>query len=224
MAALPNVPGVIKVTMKWSSSADADVLCRFFMSYTGTAPTSTQLNTFSASVGTAYSTNMASLANTDVTLDNCYAIDLTSATAGTGQATTVVAGTLGGGALSAGTAALVNLSVARRYRGGKPRLYFPFGSSTTLATGTAWTGTFVTNVNAGYAAFITAVKAAVWTGGTLTNQVNISYYHGFTVVTNPTTGRARNVPTLRAGGPVPDVISGGTLNVKPASQRRRNLH
>jgi hypothetical protein len=51
--------------------------------------------------------------------------------------------------------------------------------------------------------------------------VNVSYYNGFTVVTNPTTGRARNVPTLR-GTPVVDTVTGIVARVQVGSQRRRN--
>lgn len=58
----------------------------------------------------------------------------------------------------------------------------------------------------------------------LINQVNVSYYEGFEVVTDPVTGRSRNVPQLRPGGPVVDKITGFSINPKLGSQRLRNLH
>ena len=55
-------------------------------------------------------------------------------------------------------------------------------------------------------------------------QVNISFYEGFTVVTDARTGRSRNVSQRRPDGPTVDVITGFSINPKLGSQRRRNLH
>ena len=56
------------------------------------------------------------------------------------------------------------------------------------------------------------------------DQVNVSYYEGFEVVTDLRTGRSRDVPQLRPGGPAVDKITGFSINPKLGSQRRRNLH
>ncbi|MGO9750265.1 MAG: hypothetical protein ACLP8S_05560 [Solirubrobacteraceae bacterium] len=58
----------------------------------------------------------------------------------------------------------------------------------------------------------------------LIGQVNVSYYEGFQVVTDPLTGRSRNVSQLRSEGPVVDRITGFSINPKLGSQRGRNLH
>jgi hypothetical protein len=60
-------------------------------------------------------------------------------------------------------------------------------------------------------------------------QVNVSYYEGFRVVTDPVTGRSRNVSQLRSEGPEVDRITGfsihsssaanGGATCTPASQR-----
>jgi hypothetical protein len=53
--------------------------------------------------------------------------------------------------------------------------------------------------------------------------VSVSYYEGFTSVTNPITGRTKDVSKLRTGGPVVDVVSAIIVANGPKSQRRRNL-
>ncbi len=58
----------------------------------------------------------------------------------------------------------------------------------------------------------------------LLGQVNVSYYEGFKVVTDPLTGRSRNVSQLRPEGPAVDRITSFSINPKLGSQRRRNLH
>jgi hypothetical protein len=111
-------------------------------------------------------------------------------------------------------------TIQRRYRGGHPRGYWPFGVTTDLQNDVDWTAAFVTACNTGFSTFFTALFAAGWTGaGTLT-QVNVSYYDGFTVVVSPTTGRARNVPTLRVS-PVQDTILIVACKVSIGTQRRR---
>jgi hypothetical protein len=50
----------------------------------------------------------------------------------------------------------------------------------------------------------------------------VSYFLGFTVVTNPVTHRARNVPTARAV-PLVEPVTSVVGSAKVASQRRRNL-
>jgi hypothetical protein len=52
-------------------------------------------------------------------------------------------------------------------------------------------------------------------------HVNVSYYEGFTVVIDPITGRARNVPKLRSSGPLVDGVVGIVINPELGTQRRR---
>ncbi|MBA0087123.1 MAG: hypothetical protein HRJ53_19235 [Acidobacteria bacterium Pan2503] len=122
--------------------------------------------------------------------------------------------------MTANDCALVNLHIARRYRGGKPRQYWPFGVITDLNNTKNWNTSFQTAVNNAMIALNSAAIAMAWTGGNIAAPVNVSYYHGFTVVTNPITGRARNVPKLKATPDV-DTITGQSCNQRVATQRRR---
>lgn len=220
MPALPSVPDVLRIQFKWTSSSDVDVLCRLYWQYSGTAPTNGQLATMASTLAGNMNTVYGSYWHSDVTLTECIITDLSSPTAATGSATVSHAGTLTGTELPANTALLINFQVARRYRGGKPRLYLPLGSSSEMLTTQTWSTTFTTNVLSQYGTVQTDIANAIAVWGSSVSQVNVSYYKGFTVFTEPS-GRARNIPTLRAGGPVVDTVTGYSVNPKFGSQRRR---
>lgn len=221
MPPLPHVSGVIRVSLVGLYGSTGEAVTRFFIQYSGTAPTQAQINTFAAAVGTAWSTNLKSLSGGNYELLHVEAADLSSATSPIGLATVNIGGTRTGSPLAAATSLVAAYQIARRYRGGHPRGYWPFGVSADLTTSQQWADTFVSSCNTNLAAFFTAVIAAGWTGaGTLTH-VNVSYFSGFHVVTNPVTGRARNVPTLRSS-PLVDAVTNVVGRSAPGSQRRRN--
>jgi hypothetical protein len=64
------------------------------------------------------------------------------------------------------------------------------------------------------------VQAAGWAGAGTLSHVSLSYFSGFTVITSPTTGRARNVPTVRSSPLIDPVV---TLKTQTSigTQRRR---
>ena len=221
MPALPNVANVLRVTLKHSSAADVDVESRFFFKYTGTAPTSAQLGTFASSINTSWGTNVKALATSSITLVETTVTDLTSPSSGQGVSASGTAGTRSGAALPLSNAVLNNLVIARRYRGGKPRQYLPYGSVTDLATTQSWTTSFQTAFNTGWGNFITAIQGLTWSSGSIVGPVNVSYYDGFTSVQNPVTLRWRNIPTLRVT-PVVDTVLTYAMSLTLATQRKRN--
>jgi len=198
-------------------------ITRFFIHYTGTAPTAADLATFDAAIVTAYGTNLKSLQDTGGLLIQVHSVDLDSVTGAVDVTGASVGGTRTGGVLGASTALVDSYRVARHYRGGHPRGYWPFGTQTDLNDRNTWKSTLLSAADTGFAAFFTAVLAAGWgAAGTLT-QVNVSYYSGFHVVTSPTTGRARNVPTLR-GTPLIDTVTARKAQSSVGSQRRRDAY
>lgn len=221
MPALPSVPQVLRIAVRAALGEDIDVLNRLFMHYSGTAPTDSELVTFSNAVKSSFESRLLlhlidSMFSQDVKTE-----DLTSSTAAVGTSTT---GPVAGGGsvapLGAGTALVVSFEIPRRYRGGHPRAYIAGVPSTNLTTEQRWdpafTGPFLTD----WEAFIADIVAAGWSGaGTLTH-VNISYFEGFTNFTFPS-GRTRPIPTRRVT-PLVDTVSGYRINPKAASQRRRN--
>lgn len=222
MPALPAVPRTLRVNLFFNVGGDLFAQCRIFIQYTGTAPTAPQAAGFATSVRANWNTNFASLYGPGVSLTSVGIIDLNTATGAVGFDNTAVAGTRAGHPNANQVCTQYNFVIARRYRGGKPKIFIPGGMAEDITTGNVWTPAFISSVNAAYAAFLTAILGAGWTGaGTLT-QVNVSYYQGFTVVTSPTTGRARNRPTPR-GTPLTDAITNSGVEDTPGIQRRRSL-
>jgi hypothetical protein len=221
MPALPPAASVVKIAMKCTSGSDLDMVNRVFMQYSGTAPTVAQLNTFAAAVAAAWASELSAAYTTEKTLVAVTVEDLTSSTAAVGAWAGANAGVLGGGDLPLGVCVMLNFAIARRYRGGKPRSYFSWGSQADLSGDQTWLGSALTAFLGYYNTFITQVKAAPWAGATITDQVNVSYYEGFTNFTGPT-GRDRARSTPRAGAAVVDAITAVSANPRYASQRRRN--
>lgn len=225
MPPLPDVPNVLRIQLKWTYQNDTDVICRIYMAYTGTAPTAAQLSTMATTIGGNWSTIFVAYTSNEVTLTEVEITDLTSPTSAVGTAAVSHAGSASTAPLAAGTAALMNFSVSRRYRGGKPRVYLPLGVAADLLDASAWSTGFVSYLTSNWPTWIADIVTAGAVWGTVTDQVSVSYYEGFTNFTGPT-GRTRARSTVRTTPPpIPvDVVTSASCNAKPGSQRRRNLH
>jgi hypothetical protein len=211
---------VLRIHLKHTLNADLDVLSRFYLLYTGTAPSDSGLVTFAGSVAALWNTNIAPLCHSAVVLVEVDVVDLTTPTSSAGAASVSHAGTRTGGQLPAGTAALINMTIARRYRGGKPRVYLPLGTDTDVGTGQHWVSGSVTAFTTGWDNLIAGAIAAPPSGTSFAGQVSVSYYKGFSSVQNPVTLRWRNIPTPRAT-PVVDGVVLNSCNLAYGSQRRR---
>jgi hypothetical protein len=153
-------------------------------------------------------------------LTGVQVLDLSTATGGVGEHFQATAGTSSSGIPTAATCTLINYVIARRYRGGKPRSYFPFGGPGDQATRQTWSATYTTSVTSLLSTYFNSVINQTAGSTTITAHVNVSYYSGFTVVTNPITGRAKNVSKVRTT-PLVDNIQSWSVQVHPSSQRRR---
>jgi hypothetical protein len=219
MPELPSPGAVLRVEFNTGANATNPAGSRFFLSYSGGAPSSGDLSSLASDVSSTWGTHIAPLVNSDESLHAVTITDLSSDTGAIGEWTGTVAGSRSGGELIASAAACVNHAIARRYRGGRPRTYLRCGTTAELVGTNEWATSFITAVNTGWAAWIAAVLAESGVGITLENIVNVSWYKGNTVFTTPT-GRARNIPTLR-GTPVVDNVTGSSTATKIGSQRRR---
>lgn len=221
MPALPSVSKVLKTIIKYSSSEAAqDILNILFLAYAGTAPTDAQLVTLAGDILTLIGSDLVTmypsvLSNNEVSLE-----DLSSDTAATGFNTGTNTGTRSGAPLGAGTALVIGAPIARRYRGGHPRSYLPWGTAADLTTQDQWGTTEQAAFLAAWVDFIGGLSSLVWSGGVSLTHVNVSYYQGFTPHVYPS-GRYRNVPNLRVT-PVVDPVIEYVCNPRTASQRRRN--
>lgn len=221
MPALPAVPKVVQLAVQTHENNVPDTFVnKVHYQYTGTAPTPSQLSSFATTVLTAWGSAFAPSMADDKQFVGLVAIDLSSSTAATAQVTDSIAGSLAGTILPAETCFVLSATVSRRYRGGHPRVYLPLGVETSLLTARTWQAAFVTAVDTANAGLVTAIEGAGWAGAGTLSPVNVSYYAGYHLVTYPS-GRSRDVPTIRVGGPLVDPITGYVGRSAVGSQRRR---
>lgn len=221
MPALPAVPKVLQLAFGVRNTENGYVdINRLHFSYTGTAPSVGSLAAFAATSLTAFATALAPSTGDNKTFASVEAVDLSSPTSAVATATGATAGALGGAILPADVAMVISATVARRYRGGHPRSYLPVGDATKLNSDVLWDGAFVTAVHTAWIGFQTAVGGAGWAGAGTVAPVNVSYYFGYHNVLYPS-GRRVDVPSLRVGGPVVDLITAYVARARVGTQRRR---
>jgi hypothetical protein len=223
MPPLPPVPNVLVIQMKFTVG-NANVISRVNVRYVSDAPTRNDLIAYATHIDAMIGSHLLPLCSEQVKTVEVMVTDLTSDTAARGIATSSQAGTRPGLPNGAAVAALINFKVARRYRGGKPRIYFPFFVAADLTDRLTWSSDAITEATASWNAFMSAVIDGAPAASRVIEQVNVSFYAGFTVITDLRTGRSRNVSQLRPDGAVVDRIAGFSINPKLGSQRRRNLH
>lgn len=220
MPPLPSVPNVIHAQIGFTDGSDTAVLATQYLRYSGGPPTATDLNALAADVFNA-ARAFVILLDSFSALTGVRLTDLSATTAAQGEFADAAPGTRGVEIISGATSLLASYVINRRYRGGKPRNYFPFGIQTDLATRQQWSTGFLTTCEGQLTTYFSDVIGASSGTTTITDHVNVSYYDGFTVVTNPITGRAKNVPKRRTT-PVVDTIVSFGVKGNPATQRRRN--
>lgn len=193
---------------------------RFYLSYSGGAPSAANCVTLANDIATAWNTDLAALVYINNVLTEVDVLDIASDSGAFGTAAVSHAGTLDGATLTANVATNVEFDLARRYRGGKPRMFLPTPDGTKLVSEDKWTDAFIAAVNTGVAAFFTAIEAlSVGSMGSL-SHVNVSYYSGFTNVTN-SSGRTRAAPKYRTPTAKVDTVTGYACKAVVGSQRRR---
>lgn len=223
MPALPPVPSVIKLRLHYDVGTDANAVTVLHVSYLGPAPTSGAMSTFCTSVDALTAAEWPIYLDTETTYLGNDAVDLSSALGGSGSHGTSVAGTRATTPMGAATCVLVSYPIARRYRGGKPRSYLPWGTAEDLATRNTWSGGAVTAFHTGWSAIQNAISAAFPIGAaTFESFVAVSYYGPPNRTITGSTGRVRTISTTRAT-PLVDILGTFSVSPKVASQRRRNL-
>lgn len=194
---------------------------RFFLSYSGAAPSPANCVTLANDIVTAWGADIASLVAPDWTLQSVDVLDIATSGGASGISTSTADGSRSGDALPFQVATNVQYEIARRYRGGKPKMYLPPGVWTDTLTGATWQNAYVAAVQSGVPAFFAAIEAdTVGSMGTLAH-VNLSYYSGFKNIIN-SSGRERAVPTYRTAALL-DTVTGYLVHAELASQRRRRL-
>lgn len=224
MPALPPVAGALRVRLLFTIGTKANQGIRYYLAWSGTAPTPEMLDTYGGDIVTAFSGagRPQSVMNEQNELTGVILEDLTSDEAAVGEVGATVSGSVDSAALSADACVVQSLDISRRYRGGHPRTYWPLGSAADLVSNQAWSTTAVASFAAAIGAFATATQGITISGTNIGSQLNISYYQGFTPVLNPITGRYRNVPKLRVTPAVDDISSFRIESYVGSQRRRRN--
>lgn len=223
MPPLAPVPNVARIDIDFGLEGDPVAGCHLFFESNGTVPTVANLDSIAAQVATAYSAHLNAHLAATRTCNEVVVTDLTSPTSARGSAAVGASG--GGPSVDqvAGLAAVINYPIARRYRGGKPRGYWPLTSTLVLTTAGVWSGGSAATLTTDFQAFLAAVLASSAGSYSFLNHVNVSYFQGFTNVAYGSPTKYRRVPTPRSPGPITDVIAPGTAIVSeiPGNQRRR---
>lgn len=217
----PPLPpsGVIRCRLDFADLSSNRSGCRFYIGYSGSAPTGSNLNTLATDISDAFSTDLAGEMSQNFALKEVDCLDIASYSGASGSWSGNINGGQSGTPLPLQVATNIEFEVARRYRGGKPRIYLPPSDTGNLQDAANWSASYVTAMNTNIAAFFTAIEAlSIGAIGSLTH-VNVSYYQGFTNHTN-TSGRSRPVPTYR-DTPVIDTVTGYNTKQLLSSQRRR---
>jgi len=215
---LPDVP-CVRCRLIYTQTDGLKGGSRFYLSYTGSAPSGANCTTLAGDIASQWNTDAASWINSDWALTEVDVLDIATDSGLSGQWTGSNAGSRGGTPLPAQCASGIEYDISRRYRGGKPRMYSPPGCTGDLATAATYVSGFVAGLSAWPLAFFTAIEALdVGSMGTL-DHVNLSYYKGFTNITN-SSGRERAVPTYRTTA-LHDPVVGYAGKTEVASQRRR---
>lgn len=206
MAPLPPAPNALRVNLNYGIGTDANVLNTIHFVYSGSAPAAADCVSFATTVHNAFNSDLLSHLSDNSTLNTVEVIDISSSTGHFGVNSTPLTGGRTGNSLPASNCALVNFQIARRYRGGKPRVYLPLFSSSDISGPSGWLSASVSALQGHWVSFISAISGATSGATTIGAHSNVSYYSG---------------KALR-GTPLVEPIVASVVNPIPGSQRRRN--
>lgn len=219
----PPLPAIPCLRVRLDYTETDTYLCgsRFFLSYAGAAPTAGNCATIASDIASAWATDIGPHVHETYALTEVDVLDIASLSGASGQWNGSDAGGVSGTALPSQCAMNVEYGIARRYRGGKPRMFIPPSQTSDQVDASHWSASVVTATSAYVLAFFTAVEAiSVGAVGALAH-VNLSYYKGFTNIVN-SSGRERAVPTYRDTAVV-DPVESYAAKAVIGSQRRRRI-
>jgi hypothetical protein len=220
MPALPNVPNTVRVDLNWEIGTDLHVGTKFYFQYDGDPPDVSGVLDIGDAVAASWAAHLQDLSRTGIICVETVVTDINSEDGLRAIVPIGENGTLGGAVLPQSICGLVNHTVAARYRGGKPRSYPPIGSADTLASPAQWESSFITSVNAGWAAFTAALIGVEFDTTTLTQYGAVSYYQGVQPPVTLPSGRVKQASKPRTTPAFLPIVT-STLNPNLGTQRRR---
>jgi len=218
---LPLVPSVVRLVFKWTVGQDLSCFNILHWKYSGGPPDNSACVLIAQTVDGQVAAGLTLSQHPSVILTEVTCTDLASKSGGFGQFLANRPGTAGGGPLPANTAVLVNYGIQRRYRGGKPRTYWPMGTDTDLQDPQTWTAAARANFLTHHNATVNGISNIAYAGGNLSQQVSVSYVdHHVWDQNNPPSGPWKSHPVYRDTGLV-DVLTSHTINPSVGTMRRR---
>lgn len=218
----PPVPNVIKFRITGTLPNEAAWGVGLYTGYSGGTPSPADVLSFCEQLGVIWNGNFADFQSDTVITNSVDGIDLSSDDGAGNTAVVDYPGANSDAAVSNQIAALVKYDIARRYRGGKPKMFFPGVSVNFVADAAHFTTELVNDLGTAFGNFAGQVAEIAESGIALVGIVNVSRYQGFTAVENVITGRYRNVPKYRLD-PLVDSVGGFTVDPLMATQKRRRL-
>jgi hypothetical protein len=176
MPPLPVVPQVCKLIVS-GTYHDSKWINLYYVHYSGGAPSSGDLSAYLTHVDGAISGAYEQEMSVDNEITGYEITDLTSDTGNTYSTTASHFGTRSGDFVPSNVAMVCSFEINRRYRGGHPRKYLPWGTAGTYATGSTnqWDSGFVADCQT-YMEGMVAGLVGVTEGSTTFDQlVNVSY-------------------------------------------------
>ena len=215
----PPASPCVRVRLEYTSVNGTLAGSRFYLSYAGASPTAGNCTTLAEDIAAAWGTHLAPVVGNGYALTEVDVLDITTDLGLSGVWTGSTSGSEGATTVPDSAAMNVEYNISRRYRGGKPRMFLPPPSRDQMDGNNVWLSDFLGTVNTALGAFMTEIEALTIGAMGALAHVNLSYYKGFTNVTN-SSGRERAVPTYRDTALL-DIVQGYAAKATIGSQRRR---
>lgn len=177
-APLNPVPGVLRVVLEGfvdTSSADTLWANVLHFTYGGTAPSSATCVQIGTTIGVQWANYMAPECPSPTTLQVVTVTDLTSDSAGGGEALVLHAGTRGDDSIPANACVLISYPVTTRYKGGHPRSYLYCLGNADLQGATNWSTAATAEVQSHWGAFLTGCTQSGTAGTVLSSFCAVRY-------------------------------------------------
>lgn len=171
---LPDVANVMKLRLI-GQNMGAPWVNVMHISFTGAAMDQASVNTIATAIRGYWATRFAPLFITNAALTTVELTDLTNRTGVIGTDTTGAAGTDATAGAPTSLAACLTLKVAKRYRGGHPRMYLAGVNASVYTNGRTWSPTRQAAYQAAGRGFLGDINAII-IGSRTYALCAVSYY------------------------------------------------
>lgn len=217
-APLNPVPNVLRVVLRGfvdTSSASTIWENVLHFQFGGTPPSDATCQAIGSTIGNGWAGAMAPECPAPTSLQIVTVTDLSSPSAGSGEAAVLHPGTRGDDPIPGNAAFLISYPSTVRYKGGHPRNYLYVLGVSDLQSGSTWHSAAVAEVQSHWQQFLTNCLSAGTAGTTISGFCSISYRSKFA----PNGGPPHYYRTVPLVNPIS--VASAVGNTQLASQRGR---